>query len=70
MDVNGNNIEQQSKDDKQVLPVTEKEIIEKAHEQAEIGIEKDPELTSQPEQGDDLDEGELAQLEGGRVKGL
>ncbi len=64
MDVNDSNIEQQSNNDKEVLPVINKEIVEKAHEQAEIDMENDPELTRQPEQGDDLDEGELAQLEG------
>lgn len=35
-----------------------------AHEQAEKDIEMDPDLSSKPEPGDDLDEGELARLEG------
>ena len=35
-----------------------------AHDVAEKDIEKDPELNSRPERGDDLDEGELARLEG------
>ncbi len=40
------------------------EHIEEAHEQAEKDIEMDPDLSSKPEPGDDLDEGELARLEG------
>lgn len=40
------------------------DAITQAHEQAELDIEKDPELNSRPEPGDDLDEGELARLEG------
>lgn len=39
-------------------PVTE------AHKQAEQDIEKDPDLNLEPKPGDDLDEGELARLEG------
>lgn len=41
-----------------------KELVEEAHEQAEKDIEMDPELSLEPETGDDLDEGELARLEG------
>ena len=43
---------------------SEKENILKAHEQAELDIEKDPDISIEPEKGDDLDEGELARLEG------
>jgi hypothetical protein len=35
-----------------------------AHDQADKDIEKDPDLTTKPQKGDDLDEGELARLEG------
>jgi hypothetical protein len=35
-----------------------------AHDQAEKDIEKDPDLNSKPNKEDDLDEGELARLEG------
>ena len=40
------------------------ENISDAHKQAEKDIEQDPDLSSKPEPGDDLDEGELARLEG------
>lgn len=40
------------------------EHVEEAHEQAEKDIEMDPDLSSKPKPGDDLDEGELARLEG------
>ncbi len=40
------------------------EHVAKAHEQAEKDIEKDPDLASKQKPGDDLDEGELARLEG------
>jgi len=35
-----------------------------AHKEAEKDMEKDPDLNTKPEPGDDLDEGELAKLEG------
>lgn len=38
--------------------------LTEAHEQAEKDIEKDPDLNLEPKPGDDLDEGELARLEG------
>ena len=41
-----------------------KENIVKAHKEADKEMEKDPDLTTRPEKGDDLDEGELARLEG------
>lgn len=40
------------------------EHVAEAHEQAEKDIEMDPDLSLTPETGDDLDEGELARLEG------
>ncbi len=40
------------------------EHVEEAHDQAEKDIEMDPDLSSEPKPGDDLDEGELARLEG------
>lgn len=40
------------------------EHVAEAHEQAEKDIEMDPDLSLMPEPGDDLDEGELARLEG------
>lgn len=43
---------------------TDQEHIKEAHEQAEKDIEKDPDVHSKEEPGDDLDEGELARLEG------
>jgi hypothetical protein len=44
----------------------ENQNISDAHKQAEKDIEKDPDLSSKPDPGDDLDEGELARLEGGQ----
>ncbi len=41
-----------------------KSTVNDAYEQAEKDIEKDPELNNVPGPGDDLDEGELARLEG------
>ncbi len=38
--------------------------ITQAHKLAEKDIEADPDLHTQPEPGDDLDEGELARFEG------
>ncbi|MEP7230581.1 MAG: hypothetical protein ABI691_10040 [Ginsengibacter sp.] len=40
------------------------EHVEEAQEQAEKDIENDPDLNLKPKPGDDLDEGELARLEG------
>ena len=44
----------------------EKEIkkAEEAHQQADKDIEHDPDLTTRPNPEDNLDEGELARLEG------
>ncbi len=41
------------------------EHVEEAHEQAEKDIENDPDLNLKPGPEADLDEGELARLEGG-----
>lgn len=41
-----------------------KSTLNDAYEQAEKDIEKDPELNNVPGPDDDLDEGELARLEG------
>lgn len=41
-----------------------KDSVNEAHEQAEQDIQDDPELNLEPKVGDDLDEGELARLEG------
>jgi len=40
------------------------EHVKEALEQAEKDIEKDPDLKSEKKETDDLDEGELARLEG------
>ena len=42
----------------------ENENISAAHKAADEDIEQDPDLSTKPEPGDDLDEGELARLEG------
>jgi hypothetical protein len=42
----------------------EKQPALAAHEQADKDIENDPDLNTKPHREDDLDEGELAQLEG------
>lgn len=42
----------------------ENESISAAHKEADKDIEQDPELSPKPSPGDDLDEGELARLEG------
>jgi hypothetical protein len=42
----------------------ETEKIIAAHKQADKDIEQDPDLSTKPSPGDDLDEGELARLEG------
>ena len=41
-----------------------KEYVKEAYEQAEKDIEKDPDLKNKKSEKDDLDEGELAKLEG------
>lgn len=41
-----------------------KDVVTQAHEQAERDIESDPDVNLEPHPGDDLDEGELARLEG------
>jgi len=43
---------------------SEKKHTSKAHDQAEKDIEADPDLNTEPHREDDLDEGELARLEG------
>lgn len=43
---------------------TKSKDFSEAHIQAEKDIEKDPDLNTKPHQEDDLDEGELARLEG------
>ena len=47
---------------KNMQNVNEKAVA--AHEQADKDIEKDPDLATKPNPEDDLDEGELARLEG------
>lgn len=42
----------------------ENENISVAHKEADKDIEQDADLSEKPEPGDDLDEGELARLEG------
>ena len=42
----------------------EKKHTSEAHDQAEKDIEADPDLNTEPHREDDLDEGELARLEG------
>lgn len=49
---------------KKINAGVEKKHTTAAHEQADKDIEKDPDLTPKPRKGDDLDEGELARLEG------
>lgn len=39
-------------------------IIRSAHTEAEKDMKKDPEFNEKPDPADDLDEGELARLEG------
>ena len=47
---------------KEVENVNQKAIA--AHKQADKDIEQDPDLTTKPRPEDDLDEGELARMEG------
>ncbi len=46
------------------VKANEAQHIPEAQQQAEEDIEKDIDLNTDPEPGDDLDEGELANLEG------
>ncbi|MEP6596280.1 MAG: hypothetical protein ABJA71_10055 [Ginsengibacter sp.] len=55
---------QNKKIKKEIVPTKAVDPIAEAHRLAEKDIEADPDLTTKPEQGDDLDEGELARLEG------
>ena len=58
----------QTNDKKSTHPKTEEEKehekIIAAHKEADKDIEQDPDLSPAPDPGDDLDEGELARLEG------
>ncbi len=45
------------------IKANKEEHVEEAQQQAEDDIEKDVDLNNKPELGDDLDEGELANLE-------
>ncbi len=44
--------------------INEKKHTSEAHDQADTDIEADPDLNTEPHREDDLDEGELARLEG------
>ena len=59
-----NSMDQNKNIQKDNSPIAEKQDPANAYKQAESDIQKDPDLNSEPEQGDDLDEGELARLEG------
>ncbi len=52
------------KNPKQSSASNKDEHVKEAHEQAEKDIEKDPDLKNKKSEKDDLDEGELAKLEG------
>lgn len=52
------------KNSKQQKTPGNNEHAAEAHEQAEKDIEMDPDLSAKPKPEDDLDEGELARLEG------
>ena len=54
----------QNKKGKKVKTINKYEPVVEAHKQAEKDIDNDPDLSTLPEPGDDLDEGELARLEG------
>jgi len=56
-------LQQNKKGGKRKTITKDKPIVE-AHKQAEKDIDNDPDLSTLPEPGDDLDEGELARLEG------
>lgn len=49
---------------KEKVKANKAEHVEEAQQQAEDDIENDVELNNDTEAGDDLDEGELAKLEG------
>lgn len=56
--------EQENKEATDTSLSAQQKQTKQAHDEAERDIEKDPELNARPERGDDLDEGELARLEG------
>lgn len=56
--------QQNKKTKKEIAPNKAEDPITEAHRIAEEDIEADPDLSSKPQPGDDLDEGELARLEG------
>jgi len=62
-----NNRQQNNNEDKRDSQNDAKSITE-ALKQAEKDIKKDPALTNKRDPRADLDEGELARLEGGRIK--
>ncbi len=51
-------------DQPEELKSQENKNITQAHSQADKDIESDPDLNTKPNREDDLDEGELARLEG------
>ena len=51
-------------DHNKAKPNTKDKNFSEAHQAADKDIEKDPDLNSKHHRGDDLDEGELARLEG------
>ncbi len=57
------NAEDKSTDKNDDLQQQNKNIAA-AHKEADKDIDHDPDLSSEPSPGDDLDEGELARLEG------
>ena len=59
-----NSMDQNKNIQKSISPNAEKQDPANAYKQAESDIQKDPDLNSEPKRGDDLDEGELARLEG------
>jgi len=54
----------QNKKTKKETAPTKADPITEAHRLAEKDIDADPDLSTRPAPGDDLDEGELARLEG------
>jgi hypothetical protein len=57
-------LKQNKKKIKKNTPTKADDPIAEAHRLAEKDIDTDPDLSTKPGQGDDLDEGELARLEG------
>jgi hypothetical protein len=55
---------EQNKETKKETANEADDPVTKAHRLAVEDIEADPDLNTQPEPGDDLDEGELARFEG------